>query len=212
MSATFLLSLVLVAAEPAKAQPPFHEYEQAISAAFKQDSQSKLPAQRAAAVRELCDLHERIVHDTRYATSDVLKEYRGRIWSRLLKVKAELVRELSRDPANQERLRRSALLAAADKQAVAEAVSLGERLTTRGAAQGGAGSWAAFGGGAVPPDWGPDLVDLIERTINPAFWDVAGGPGSIYYYQPLHCLVIRATSEVHAQIGGVVGDLRAAGR
>jgi hypothetical protein len=202
----------MAAAEPETAQAPFHEYEQSISAAFKKESQSKSASKRAAAVRELCDLHQRIVHDTRYATSDVLKEYRGRIWSRLTKVKAELVRELSRDPSSRERLHRSALLASADEKAVAAAVSLGESLAKQDPAQGGPASWAAFGGGAVPPDWGPDLVDLIERTINPAFWDVAGGPGSIYYYQPLHCLVIRATSEVHAQIGGLVGDLRAAGK
>jgi hypothetical protein len=70
----------------------------------------------------------------------------------------------------------------------------------------------AFGGAAVPPDFGPDLVALIERTINPSFWDVAGGPGTVIYYRPLHCIVVRATSEVHGQIGGLVGDLRAAGR
>ena len=35
----------------------------------------------------MCDLHREIVHDPRYANSDVLKEYRGRLWSRLTKVK-----------------------------------------------------------------------------------------------------------------------------
>lgn len=212
MSGTFLLCFALVAAEPEKGLTPFHEYEQSIRAALKQESQSDSPALRAGAVRELCAIHERIVRDSRYATSDVLKEYRNRIWSRLTKVKGELERQLSRDPANRERLSRAALLAAADEASVSRAVSLGESLATHDAAQGGPSSWVAFGGGAVPPDWGPDLVDLIERTINPAFWDVAGGPGSIFYYQPLHCLVIRATSEVHGRIGGLVGDLRAAGR
>ena len=67
----------------------------------------------------------------------------------------------------------------------------------------------AFGGAAGPADWGPDLVDLIERTINPAFWDVAGGPGTIVYYRPLHCLVVRATAEVHGNVGRLIGDLRA---
>jgi hypothetical protein len=55
-------------------------------------------------------------------------------------------------------------------------------------------------------------VALIERTINPNFWEVVGGPGSIVYYAPLQCLVVRATAEVHENIGGSVGDVRAAGR
>jgi hypothetical protein len=66
----------------------------------------------------------------------------------------------------------------------------------------------AFGGAAVPPDWGPDLVNLIERTINPAFWDVVGGPGTIVYYRPLQCLVVTATAEVHGNVGNVLGGLR----
>ena len=53
--------------------------------------------------------------------------------------------------------------------------------------------------------------DLIERTINPAFWDVNGGPGTIVYYAPLQCLVVRATAEVHGDVGRVVGDLRKVG-
>jgi hypothetical protein len=55
------------------------------------------------------------------------------------------------------------------------------------------------------------LVDLIERTINPAFWDVVGGPGTIFYYAPLQCLVVRATTEVHENLGGFVGNVRAVG-
>jgi len=74
------------------------------------------------------------------------------------------------------------------------------------------GSVRINGGAAVPGDYGAELVELIERTINPSFWDVAGGPGTIVYYRPLQCLVVRATAEVHGQVGGVLGDLRAAGK
>ena len=68
------------------------------------------------------------------------------------------------------------------------------------------------GGAAVGPDWGQDLVELIERTIQPDFWEVNGGPGSIYYFRSLHALVVRATGEVHEKIGGAVGALRRAGQ
>ena len=53
------------------------------------------------------------------------------------------------------------------------------------------------------PDYGPALVNLIQKTIAPEFWDVNGGPGVIVYYPPLRLLVIRATSNIHYQIGGL---------
>jgi hypothetical protein len=59
-----------------------------------------------------------------------------------------------------------------------------------------------------PPDNGPALVDLIQRTISPASWDVNGGPGSIVYFRPSRALVVRQRSEVHEQLQGVVRALR----
>lgn len=63
-------------------------------------------------------------------------------------------------------------------------------------------------GGQTQPDYGKDLVELIERTISPDTWDVNGGPGSIVYYQPLHVIVVRQTGEIHEQLGGVLGQLK----
>ena len=57
----------------------------------------------------------------------------------------------------------------------------------------------------------PDLVELIQNTISPEFWDVVGGPGTIMYYRPLLAIVVRATSEVHHQVGGAMDALRRAG-
>ena len=51
-------------------------------------------------------------------------------------------------------------------------------------------------------DYGQVLVELIRQTISPEFWDVNGGPGVILYYRPGHALVVRATGDVHARIGG----------
>jgi hypothetical protein len=59
-------------------------------------------------------------------------------------------------------------------------------------------------------DYGPDLVALIEQTISPATWDINGGNGSIVYFAPLHVLVVSAPDAVHGQIGGALGQLRAA--
>jgi len=76
----------------------------------------------------------------------------------------------------------------------------------------GAGN-PAFGGGAIGiPDYGPQLVELIQTTIRPDTWDINGGPGSIYYWYPGRALVIRQMGDVHEQVGGVLGQLRRAGQ
>lgn len=186
----------------------FHEFHQQITELLKRESQTKDQSARAAAVRAICALHGEIVHDSRYSNSDVLKEYRGRLWSRLTKVKAELKQQLARNKSNKESLDNLATLESADSASVAAAESLATSLSLLDQIQSGPGPLLAFGGAPGAPDWGPDLVALIERTINPSFWDTVGGPGSIYYYRPLLCLVVRATAEVHEQIGGVIGGLR----
>jgi hypothetical protein len=71
----------------------------------------------------------------------------------------------------------------------------------------GAAALGAGGGGVVSDD-GPGLISLIQRTIRPEFWDVNGGPGTIIYWDTWHCLIVRATAEVHHQIGGLAGGLR----
>lgn len=46
------------------------------------------------------------------------------------------------------------------------------------------------GQGNIQNDAGPELVELIQKTISPAHWNVNGGPGSIYYWRPGRALVI----------------------
>jgi hypothetical protein len=84
-----------------------------------------------------------------------------------------------------------------------------------GAGFGGAG--AAHGGGAfggndafekAADSNGADLVDLIQKTIDPPSWDVNGGPGSIMYFNNLRVLVVRQTGEGQDDVGGVLGGLR----
>jgi hypothetical protein len=77
-------------------------------------------------------------------------------------------------------------------------------------AQQGAAGGAPAGPVAVAQavDYGPELVDLIQRTISPANWDINGGNGAIVYFAPLRVLDVRAPSSVQGQIGGVLGPLR----
>lgn len=74
--------------------------------------------------------------------------------------------------------------------------------------------WNYVGGNSAGPfcDHGPELVRLIESTINPDFWRVNGGNGVIHYYQPLRILVVSGTSQVHDDLTGLLRTLRANGR
>ena len=63
-----------------------------------------------------------------------------------------------------------------------------------------------------PPDYGQHLVDLIQQTIAPQSWDVAGGRGSIRYWRPGKALVVRQTEEVQHDVGNVIRQLRRAGQ
>ncbi len=82
----------------------------------------------------------------------------------------------------------------------------------------GAGGGAAGGGGGPSGNAdalarqtnanGADLVDLIQKTIDPPSWDINGGPGSIAYFNSMRVLVVNQSGENHDAIGGVVGDLR----
>jgi hypothetical protein len=70
-----------------------------------------------------------------------------------------------------------------------------------------------FGGaGQFTGDYGPQLVDLIQRTIAPQTWDVNGGLGTIYYWRPGRALVVRQTDDVHDQIGGLLQQMGRMGR
>jgi hypothetical protein len=205
----FLLAVIAAVDQTdSSAQTAFHNYHDRISDLLKRESLAKDDPSRAAAVAAMCRLHGEIVHDSRYSTSDVLKEYRSRVWSRLTKVKTELKAQLARNRSNRAALDTLQVLESADSASVAAADALASSLSLASELQSSPTPLLAFGGAAVPPDWGPDLVNLIERTINPAFWDVVGGPGTIVYYRPLQCLVVTATAEVHGNVGSLVGGLR----
>jgi hypothetical protein len=128
----------------------------------------------------------------------------------LIRIKKDVQAKIRREAKSQNKVDLSDETLMAGVQSTSQALT--DQFTLVGATLGGpAGVLSqagAAGGGVGPPDYGPDLVDLIQRTIQPEFWNVNGGPGSIAYYRPLHCLVIRATSEVHHQVGGVVGAVR----
>ncbi|MGE3777156.1 MAG: hypothetical protein AB7F89_08235 [Pirellulaceae bacterium] len=208
--------LTVVALCQAESSPPrpLYELNREVRAVCQRDAQARPGPEKSATTYEMAMLYREIWTDPRYVSSGTLQEYRARLWSRLNRTKQDLRAQLRREG----RLESDWDDLPANEAAVAWRVtqSVGEHLDLIGATLGGpAGVFSqagGHGGRAGPPDYGPDLVDLIQRTIKPDFWDVHGGPGTIVYYRPLQCLVVRATSEVHHHVGGAVSALRGSDR
>jgi hypothetical protein len=188
----------------------YHEINKDLRHWMRREASVNSKPDRAEAIYRLTELYRELKRDPRLAESDTLTEYKNKLWGRLTRVKKNLQREFARgkrgkadDTAN---------------QLVAEGTTAGlsDSLALVGYSTGGPASLltqvSGSRGGAAIPDFGPGLVALIERTIAPDFWDTNGGPGSIVYYAPLRVLVVRATGEVHGNVGGALGGLRAAGK
>ncbi|MFP6670749.1 MAG: hypothetical protein VB857_04970, partial [Pirellulaceae bacterium] len=143
------------------------------------------------------------------ATSDTLKSYRVKLRGRLLRIQQELERDIARQEKRSGQTAAGGISSARLADAATKAMA--DQLSLIGYSLGGPGKVFSQGGAMGPPDYGPALVELIQRTIAPGFWDVNGGPGTIVYYAPLRALVVRATGEIHGNLRGALGGLRRAG-
>ncbi len=219
---TFLFTLVITvlptdapaSAADSVATRPYHEISRDMRELMKRESLADSDADRYEAVRRLAELYLEVKRDPRLSNAPTLQQYKAKLWSRLLRIKKDVERQLARDKAKKNHSQPEsdeALLRNQEVQRTSE--SLAAQMSLVSNSMGGPGKLfsmaggGAFGGGAVR-DGGAELVELITHVIEPDFWDVNGGPGTIFYYQPLMALVVRATSEVHHKIGGGLGGLR----
>jgi hypothetical protein len=198
------------AEQNAKRLRGYQQINHDIRQAFRHDAMGKSKRERAIAVVEMTQLYQEIRRDPRLPESKTLEGYKARLWGRLTRVKEEIRKEMARETRRGKRRGDLSGRTGGDKGDVNapnsqpsgnQVPAFPSHTYPRSGARGGRGV----------PDWGPGLVELIERTIAPEFWDVNGGPGTIFYYPPLRVLVVRATSEIHHQIGGSLGALRDAG-
>jgi hypothetical protein len=175
-------------------------YRVDISAALKGESLAQTTSEKAQWAHRLIAIHSEITSDPRFAENEWLQNQRGKVWSRLLQIRDELKRYLAKQkriplsPQLQESREISDILAA--------------HYDFSGQMAGGPTLMMARGGGAISLDYGDELVELIQNTINPATWDVNGGQGTIVYYRPCMALVVRASSSVHEELGGLLGEIR----
>ena len=187
----------------------YHEINRDLRALLREQATAKTPGQQTLVIRKLVRLYGEICQHPGLATSDTLKSYRIKLRGRLLRIQ----QELERDIARQEKRSGQPAAGGISRARLADAATkaMADQLSLIGYSLGGPGKVFSQGGAMGPPDYGPALVELIQRTIAPGFWDVNGGPGTIVYYAPLRALVVRATGEIHGNLRGALGGLRRAG-
>jgi hypothetical protein len=159
---------------------------------------------RDQAVRRLISVHERVKQSP--VTGDERDQLEQRVEARLAHLADVIQRQVAREAAapNVRVPAQGAVLA----QQGLQRAGFAQPGFAQNAAGFGFGPNRQAGFGVQPPDHGQDLVELIQRTIAPSSWDVNGGPGAIVYFSPLRALVVRNRSEIHEQLGDVVGQMR----
>ena len=155
-----------------------------------------------AAARELLGIYREILQDTRMAASQ-RENLRVTVRARLDQLSTQISKRIAKDKA-----------AAKANTAVPSVGVNNSLLPSPVLAQVGVPAGGGAGGAAgqnATADAGQQLVDLIQSTISPKSWDVNGGNASIYYWQPQHAIVVRATGDIHGQISDTLEQLNRAG-
>ena len=190
-------------------KPPSRSYTQIdrdISAFLRNEALAKSDFSRAAAIRDLCTLAIEVRYHERFESSLMMQTLKNRIRSRLEKI----ARKTARKYRTQKLADNEILLGEGADEPDLDLL-LSQNLQLAGFSSGGpltffSRTHGANGGGIIERN-ADDLIRLIQSTIDPSFWDVNGGVGTIVFYSPLNALVIRATEEIHYKIGGSISQL-----
>lgn len=186
---------------------------------FLKRSKSKNETALFGATIDLCLLHDQIVNDARYESNDQLVGFRAIASDRLKKCKKEIelrllryrranAGALSEESASTELDVKQTGLAELNFQPYEEFMAADMQAMTS-LSGGPINLWNYTGNPAGPLcDYGPDLVNLIENTIDPESWRRNGGEGIIEYYQPLRIIVVGASSQVHDEMTDLLRTLR----
>ena len=180
---------------------------------FVKNSKSKDEPIRFGAILNLCALHDQLVRDQRYEHNTQLHGFRAIAADRLKKCSKEIELQLLRierkQNKNRDRLEEpivdeSFLVLRLQQRIISEDMQTMTSLTG-----GPVNLWQYTGNPAGPLcDHGPELVNLIESTVNPEFWRRNGGNGIIEYYQPLRIIVVGASSQIHDEMYDLLSTLR----
>lgn len=215
---------------------PIGEYRRDVKAFVQKSKRTEDRSARFGAIVDLCLLHDQIVNDPRLQTNGQLQGFRAIAADRLKKCRKQIELEMVRAERAAKKQYESAHLGS--KRDQARDSSPADRLSSGSSTEseldfetcnrwliedmysmtqisgGPIQVWNHVGGNYSGPlcDYGPDLVRLIETTIDPDSWRSNGGAGVIYYYQPLRILVVSASSRVHDDLTDLLQTLRTNGR
>ena len=197
--------------------PKPHEFRVAVRSALKQEVNSS-GAEYEPAVRELVRVHRQLqgdvllVRDERLQLTHIVKQ-------RLQRASTQIEKKSTKNKAKGEKGDSFDQTRTASLGTLANIIQ--ESLPGQWQEPPVAAQQFAFGGNGprlpqaasgprrpTTRDRGQELVELIQTTIAPDTWDVKGGLGTIVYFAPGKSLVVRQTSEVHGNLGGLIRDLR----
>ena len=189
---------------------------------LRAQARAKTDLESCRLVQQMCSLFREVVRHPRWESSDRLMAYKAQLSARLRKVSQRLQSQLSRRQREAFRWAYEPDMLAATDRFAKELQWMGAtlggpaQLVTLALGLSGASSVstspALDGAGGAAVNDAQQLIELIQRTIMPEFWDRNGGPGTIIYYAPVHALVVRATRGVHQRLGGLLQGARRDGR
>lgn len=208
------------------------EYRLDVKTFMKLSKRDDAQIQRNA-IFNLCELHWELVNDPRLETNQQVQGFRVVIANRLEAFAKEVEKQQLRsarlawqnrkngsDETRNEETRSNAppterkVSDSAGPSHVDEGEAMyqssSDAYYSMGQLTGGPNQLFGYAGGRLGPPWdhGPDLVNLIQNTINPDFWRANGGNGVIHYFRPLRVLVIGASTQVHQDTLDLLYKLR----
>ncbi len=213
---------LLITESPAQAVAEHRDVDRRTIGDFRRDlktfmklSKSQDAQTQRNAVFNLCALHHEVVSDSRFHTSQRIQGFRVVAANRLKGFVKEQSREFKEQNLEADTQSGDTIQAVDEHQAENEAIfqSALESYELLGHLSGGPAQVFDYAGGRMggaPWDNGQQLVDLIQNTIDPAFWRDNGGSGAIHYYQPSRVLVISASQRIHDLTEDLLWKLRAA--
>jgi hypothetical protein len=173
----------------------------AVSKLMRDAATATRDQQRYAALESLCDAYVAIRLHPGYEGSEILRGEAAKVRRRLItesdRVSEQLKRNGVEKPATLSALVDEALLESATNNGnehANDAIQVSEVVQNKR-------------GGAPIADEAWALVELIQRTVHPDFWELTGGPGSIRYFAIKRVLVVRATTQVHEDLVALLRQL-----
>jgi hypothetical protein len=174
------------------------ELEAAARAALKKWAHPK-DAEAGTAAREFLKLYEELRQDTGLTPKlrlDLGRQVRSRL--------ANLAKQITKAIAKREKAGPKSVEKAKDEAVLGQ---WGGGVNRGGMMGGGMPGGAVQGGAPANDDYGPDLVDMIQKTVYKDIWDVNNGPATIYYWRHGRALIVTAPDEVHEQLMDTLDQL-----